>query len=280
MAGNGHQIDSDVGGVAEFNGKRQAMSDKEKFAKLEREIGVSFENTPLLVHALSHSSYIYERDLPYSDGNERLEFLGDSVLGLVMAEYVYGLYPNSDEGILSKIKSVVVSKKILARTALRLGLGEFIYLGRGEELTGGRQRRSLLANVMESLIGAVYLDQGFESAKEFVLRNLAHEVEPAAMGKSIRDNKSELQELAQRRSGQVPRYRVTHTDGPDHDRVFEIEVYLEDNCCGVGTGKSKKSAEQKAAAAALRRLKELAAEEENQSVLPDASSKNRKSPAL
>jgi len=224
-------------------------------ARLEGALGIRVRNRRFLIQALSHSSYVYEQGLPYTAGNERLEFLGDSVLGMVMADHLHRAYPDYPEGRLSKIKSVVVSKKILARAGARIDLGDYILLGKGENLTGGRQRKSLLANVMESLIGAVYLDQGMEPARAFVLRHLECEVEPAITGRSIRDHKSELQELAQQASGQVPRYRVTNTRGPDHDRVFEVEVYLDDEVAGLGSGKSKKSAEQKAAEVAIRKFR-------------------------
>jgi ribonuclease-3 len=242
--------------------------EEDLLTSLEDALGVRFHNRRLLVQALSHSSYIYEQGLPYTAGNERLEFLGDSVLGMVMAEYLYRHYPNYPEGKLSKVKSVVVSKKILARAGVRINLGDYILLGRGENLTGGRQRKSLLANVMESLIGAVYLDQGLETTREFIHRHLECEVEPAISGRSIRDHKSELQEIAQQVSGQVPRYRVTNTRGPDHDRVFEVEVYLDDMVAGLGSGKSKKSAEQKAAEAAIREYREKAPAETSGETAP------------
>jgi ribonuclease-3 len=237
-------------------------------ASLEDALGVRFHNRHLLVQALSHSSHIYEQGLPYTAGNERLEFLGDSVLGMVMADYLYRSYPDYPEGKLSKVKSVVVSKKILARAGGRISLGNYILLGKGENLTGGRQRKSLLANVMESLIGAVYLDQGLEAARDFVHRHLECEVEPAIAGRSIRDHKSELQEIAQQVSGQVPKYRVTNTRGPDHDRVFEVEVYLDDSVAGLGSGKSKKSAEQKAAEVAIRRFRETSVPKETRDSAP------------
>lgn len=231
--------------------------DEEVLSSIEKTLGIRFHNRSLLVQAFSHSSFIYEQGLPYTAGNERLEFLGDSVLGMVMAELIFRKYPAYPEGKMSKVKSVVVSKKILARAATRLDLGRHILLGKGEDLTGGRQRKSLLANVMESLIGAIYLDQGLEAARVFIDRNLECEIEPAVAGRSIRDHKSELQEIAQQVSGQVPRYRVTNTRGPDHDRVFEVEVYLSDEVAGLGAGKSKKSAEQKAAEAAIRRFRQI-----------------------
>jgi ribonuclease-3 len=238
------------------------MHTEEEYETIEKALGIRFNDRKKLTGALSHSSYVYEKGMPYSAGNERLEFLGDSIVGMVVSEHIFGNYPDQPEGKLSKIKSVVVSKKILARAAQRLGLGSHVLLGRGEDLTGGRQRRSLLANVFEGIVGAIYLDQGLAVAREFVLRNLKDEVEPAALGRSIRDHKSELQEIAQRRLGQVPRYRVTDVAGPDHDRVFEVEVHVDNHVVGLGAGRSKKSAEQKAAEAAIRKLRALMAREE------------------
>lgn len=238
------------------------MHNEEQYEAIEQNIGIRFRDRSLLTRALSHSSYVYEKGMPYAAGNERLEFLGDSILGMVVSEHIFNTYPEHPEGKLSKIKSVVVSKKILARSANTLDLGAFVLLGRGEVLSGGRQRRSLLANVFEGLIGAIFLDQGMEVAKEFILKHLKEEVEPAALGQSIRDHKSELQEIAQRRSGQVPRYRVTDVVGPDHNRVFEVEVHVDNSIVGSGSGRSKKSAEQKAAEAALRELRSLMAKEE------------------
>ena len=136
-------------------------------------------------------------------------------------------------------------------------------MGRGEALTGGRQRRSLLANVFEGIVGGIFVDQGLAAAKGFVLTCLKDEIEPAAAGRSIRDHKSELQEIAQRRSGQVPRYRVTDVAGPDHERVFEVEVHVDSHVVGMGAGRSKKSAEQKAAEAAIRKLRALMSQEES-----------------
>lgn len=234
--------------------------DSDALANLEEAIGVRFRDRALLIQAVSHASYVYEHGLPYTDGNERLEFLGDSVLGMVIADHIFREHPAHSEGKLSKVKSVLVSKKILARVAAGMGVGKYILLGKGEDLTGGRQRKSLLANAMESLIGAIYLDQGFEAARDFILRNLGSEIGPAIAGRSIRDHKSELQEIAQQTSGHVPRYRVTNTRGPDHDRIFEVEVYLDDQLAGLGAGKSKKSAEQKAAEAAIRNLHQVQAE--------------------
>jgi ribonuclease-3 len=239
------------------------MHTEEEYEKIEQALGIRFKDRKTLTSALSHSSYVYEKGMPYAAGNERLEFLGDSIVGMVVSEHIFQNYPDQAEGKLSKIKSVVVSKKILARAAQRLGLGGYVLLGRGEALTGGRQRRSLLANVFEGIVGAIYLDHGLAVAREFVLRNLRDEIEPAASGKSIRDHKSELQEIAQRRCGQVPRYRVTDVAGPDHDRVFEVEVHVDNHVVGLGAGRSKKSAEQKAAETAIRKLRSLMTQEEN-----------------
>lgn len=226
-----------------------------QLTQLARRLQIDFVDLPLLNQALLHSSFINERDLSLAEGNERLEFLGDSVLGLIVTEELFRRYDDKSEGELSKVKSVVVSRRVLAEKAKQMGLGEYILLGRGEELTGGRSRKSILANTFESLVGAVFLSGGIHFARQFVLRYLEGEIEKVSRGQGLQDHKSQLQELLQHANGQLPRYRVKGISGPDHDKVYQVEVLLEDQVLGTGEGKSKKSAEQAAARQALLKVR-------------------------
>ncbi len=207
---------------------------------------------PILLHlALCHSSFANEQEHYENYGNERLEFLGDAIVGYAVTEYLYNEYPELREGQLSKIKSIVVSKRILAQCTVELGLGEYLYLGKGEEQTGGRTRFSILGNLFESIVGAIHLSCGIEISKEFVLNQLCDEIDKAVRGESIVDYKSKLQELIQKEYGVLPSYRLLSAQGPDHDKNFVVEVYVKDQRIGRGEGKSKKRAEKAAASNAL-----------------------------
>ena len=229
------------------------MSDVD-YEPLFMRMGFRIKTKDILDHAFRHTSYVNEHDMQTYEGNERLEFLGDSILGFVVTEYLYRSYPEWSEGVLSKIKSIVVSKKILAQRSLVLGLGNYIKLGKGEDLSGGRKREGILADSFESLVGAIHISGGIRASRAFVLRQLKKEIKRAAEGNSIRDYKSELQEITQRDMGQIPKYRVINTTGPDHDKTFEVEVRLKGILLGKGKGKSKKSSEQAAAEKGLLRL--------------------------
>lgn len=178
--------------------------------------------------------------------NERLEFLGDAVLGLVVAEHTYRAYPELPEGSLAKVRAAVVNTHVLAEVAAELALGDMVLLGRGEAASGGRQKASILANSMEALIGAVYLDQGWDAAAGLVLRLLGTRITEAAAGPGAEDFKTRLQELVIRRAGELPRYEVDGA-GPDHARRYTAEVYVGGRPAGHGEGRSKKDAEQAAA---------------------------------
>jgi len=221
---------------------------------LASRLGIGFVDLGLLHQSLLHSSYVNEHDLPELEGNERLEFLGDAVLGLVVTEELYRRFREKREGELSKFKSVVVSRKVLAEKAKQLDLGRWICLGKGEELTGGRNRRSILANTFESVVGAIFLSGGVERARPFILQHLYEEIDKVSSGQGLRDYKSELQERVQQEGGKLPRYRVVDIQGPDHDKWYKIEVLLDEVVIGAGSGKSKKSAEQAAAKEALLRI--------------------------
>ncbi len=219
---------------------------------IERVIGYRFSSATLLKEALSHRSYASESG-NNACHNERLEFLGDSVLSTAVAHHLYQEYPQEDEGRLSKRKSRLVSRLSLARWAERINLGAYLYLGVGEEQSGGRLRPSLLGNALEALIGAIYLDGGYAAAEKFIHRLLETGKE-SLEGES--DYKSELQEYAQKKSRTTPVYQVTKMDGPDHDKTFEVTVDIGGIVRGYGRGKNKKAAEQNAAREALKSIKE------------------------
>ncbi|MBI3292285.1 MAG: ribonuclease III [Elusimicrobia bacterium] len=213
--------------------------------RLEKAIGIRFANQALLEEALTHKSYAMEHSSERF--NERLEFLGDSVLATVVAEYLYLRYPKDDEGKLSKMKSLLVAKPSLVVWAKELKLGQYVRLSQGEEHTGGRERASLLANTLEALLGAIYLQSGYDAARQFILKWLRKKRRFVET-----DHKSRLQELIQRREKTPPEYRLLREVGPDHDKTFEIEVRVHRQRLGRGIGKSKKEAEQSAARDALR----------------------------
>ncbi len=223
--------------------------------KLEEKIGYHFRNKTYLKTALTHSSYANERHTEIAQSYERLEFLGDSVLGLVTAEYLYSRQPAMPEGRMTRLRAELVCEKNLHRTALELGLGEYMCLGRGEELTGGRERPSILADMVEAVIAALYLDSGLEEARRFILENILRDARLDGNYRSA-DYKTQLQELVQRRSDWSISYVLTDEKGPDHDKTFTFEVLINGQVCGRGSGRTKKEAEQTAARGALDSLKE------------------------
>lgn len=226
----------------------------EELQALARRLGLENVSMELFHEALCHSSYANEQEDCASYGNERLEFLGDAVVGQTVAEALYLGYPEEREGVLSKIKAIVVSKRILANRTIDLELGNHLLLGKGEEQTGGRTRSSILGNLFESVVGAIHIACGAEASKQFVLNELSEELELAASGNSLIDYKSDLQEQTQRDFGVLPCYRLVSSEGPDHDRVFVIEVSVKGDRLGRGKGKSKRRAEKAAAADALEYL--------------------------
>ena len=213
-----------------------------------RKLGYEFKDPSLLETALTHSSYANELSCP---SNERLEFLGDALLGCVVSVLLYEKYPSYTEGDLSKIRSRVVSGANFAKYAEMLGLGEQIRLGKGEESTGGRERESNNANAFEALIGALYLDAGYEKVFEVVSRLFRDAIEEDDFP---RDSKTQLQELSQSVFGKMPEYRVLSEEGPPHERTFTVEVRISSDLAGTGKGRSKRQSEQSAARDALRKL--------------------------
>jgi ribonuclease-3 len=220
-------------------------------ARLQLALGWDFVDHDLLDRALTHRSYCAEHGI--EDSNERLEFLGDSVLGFVVTRFVYEEYPHMPEGELAKLRAAVVSAEALAEVAQELDLGASMRLGKGEDASGGRAKPSILADAMEAVIAAVYLDGGLEPASRLVLALLESRIREQAIGPGGQDYKTRLQELAAQRCDQLPKYQVRH-EGPDHSKRFFAAVFLRNEEYGAGEGRSKKSAEQAAAQIAWERL--------------------------
>jgi len=223
---------------------------KNNLSSLEKTIGISFNNIDILQQALVHRSYLNENpDFPLKD-NERLEFLGDAVLEMVVTEYLYSNYPNP-EGELTSWRAALVNAKMLARVAERLKMNDHLMLSRGEAKDNGRARQYILANAMEALIGAIYLDQGYEKTDQFIIKEILKELPQIIKERLYQDPKSRFQEQAQDRVGVTPVYEVIKEWGPDHAKNFIVGVYLEKELIAEGQGISKQEAQEKAAGAAL-----------------------------
>lgn len=222
--------------------------------RLEEKLGYKFNNRELLRTALTHSSYANEKHSGNTQSYERLEFLGDSILGLVTAEFLYAHEPQLPEGRMTRLRAELVCEASLHKTALKLDIGRCMRLGRGEEHTGGRQRPSILADMVEAIIAAMYLDCGMEQSRKFILENILKDAEISDTHRSA-DYKTELQELVQRKSNQHISYELTGESGPDHNKTFTFTVSINGEVSGEGSGRTKKEAEQMAAKQALERLK-------------------------
>lgn len=221
-------------------------------------LGLKFHDLNLLDLAFHHRSYSNENEDHRHLNNERLEFLGDSVLGMAAAAYLYENMMENPEGDLAKIKSVVVSEKVLAPIAFRLGIDKMLILGHGEEVSGGRQKPAILADCMEAVIGAYYLDAGYEAAEKYILSFIVPEIRKVQNDNGLKDYKTLLQELYQKKYKKCPIYEITGITGPDHDQTFNVAVHLGAVVYGPESGKSKKEAEQNAASAAYRELTDKA----------------------
>ena len=220
--------------------------------KLEQGLGYTFRNKALLENALTHSSYANENRERHLPDNERLEFLGDSILGFVVAEYLYRNFPDKPEGELTRIRADLVCERNLAEAAATIELGSYLLLGHGEEQGGGRKRDSIVSDAMESVIAASFMDGGFAAAKEIIDRLILSNI-PNGRPRNF-DYKTAFQELVQRKKDQQIHYELTGESGPDHDKHFEVEVLLNGKAVGHGVGSSKKRAEQAAAEAAIEAL--------------------------
>ncbi len=212
--------------------------------ELEERIGYRFSDKNLMTQAMTHSSYANEHRLNKLECNERLEFLGDSVLEVISSDCLYHKYPENPEGDLTKIRASIVCEPTLAYCAEDIRLGEYLLLGRGEEATGGRGRASIVSDAMEALIGAIYLDGGFANAKEFILRFIMNDLEHKQL---FYDSKTILQEIVQSKTDEPLSYELLREEGPDHNKVFESQVLIGKEVIGQGTGRTKKAAEQVAA---------------------------------
>ncbi len=223
----------------------------QKLKQLEEKIGYVFHDRSLLKKAMMHSSYINEKQLPKHECNERLEFLGDAVLELVSSEFLFHAHPDMPEGELTKTRASMVCEPSLAFCARELKLGEYLLLGKGEDATGGRQRDSVTSDAMEALIGAIYLDGGFANAKEFIHRFVLNDLEHR---KLFFDSKTILQEIVQAHFREHIQYELVNEEGPDHNKSFEVAVYIGRDCLGTGKGRTKKAAEQEAAYRSILKL--------------------------
>ena len=241
------------------------MKSKEiKTSELEKRVGCRFQNKDLLMEALTHRSFYHENPEQAPAHNERLEFLGDSVLGLVVVDYLYssghgyssGYGPEGSlrESMMSKIKSYVVKGAVLSEVAKGISLGSYLRLGRGEEETGGRHKASILTDVLEALIGAVYVDLGYEKARGLILGLFKEKLDAAILSGDFHDYKSELQEEVQMKSGVLPEYRLVKEEGQEHKKIFTVDVYVSGKHSGRGIGRSKKEAQVRAAKEALESL--------------------------
>ena len=227
---------------------------KEQIAALAQLMEVTFRDINLLHQALVHTSYANENKSEIVDHNQRLEFLGDAVLDLVIGEYLFHKFPQLPEGELTKARARVVCEAALAHCATKIGLGKYLLLGKGEDGTGGRQRPSILADAFEAVIGAVYLDSGYYSAAQFIRNSLSNELLLVRQGDYINDYKTLLQEIVQRNSEHRVTYEVLEETGPDHDKSFYVAAIINNMQMGTGRGKSKKEAEQSAAHQVISKL--------------------------
>ena len=226
------------------------MADLNEF---QSKIGYTFKNRHLLEQALTHSSYANEKHMKKHSDNERLEFLGDAVLEIVSSEFLFINYPQKPEGELTKLRASIVCEPTLALCTKPLDLGKYLRLGRGEDHTGGRKRKSILSDALEAVIGAIYLDGGFTNAKEFVLRFIMTDIENKQL---FYDSKTILQEIVQANFKEVISYHLIGEEGPDHNKIFRVAVHIGEEEYGVGEGRTKKAAEQEAAYISILKLHE------------------------
>lgn len=230
-----------------------SLKDRQRVEALQEDLGLRFGSQMLLREALTHRSYLNEIDQAWPS-NERLEFLGDAVLGMISTDYLFRRFGSLGEGELTNLRSALVRTETLARFSIELNLGRYLFLGRGEEMSKGRSRPSGLACAFEALLGAMYLDQGYEAARDFALRFLEPELAAVVEGRLHKNAKSVLQELVQARMQQTPTYHLIQESGPEHAKAFTVEVRVGPRILGRGSDRSKRGAEQAAAESALERL--------------------------
>lgn len=231
-----------------------SLLSEDSLAELEYVLAYSFRNKHILMTALTHRSFLHENPDKANDYNERLEFLGDSVLGFVIVEYLYLLDSSLSESTMAKAKSYLVKEAVLSEIAASLSLGKYLRLGKGEEWSGGRTKKSLLADAAEAVFGAVYLDGGYASARQLILRLFRGKIDSVLASGEFHDFKTELQEKTQLLYATIPEYRIVKQEGEEHNKTFTIDVFIHGRNLGTGFGKSKKKAETDAAKKALRKL--------------------------
>lgn len=239
-----------------MNKKNKKYISTQALEELEGIIGYKFQTIGVLQEAVTHSSFANENRNQQMKDNERLEFLGDAILDLIVSEYLFKKHPDMPEGDLSKIRASIVCEASLAKVARENALGQYILLGKGEEITGGRQRASILADMFEAITGAIFVDGEFEDVRQFITKTLVQSVDHLSIEDLYTDYKTLLQENIQKESTMPIRYEVVEEKGPDHDKDFYVEVSHGEVCLGRGIGKSKKEAEQNAARVAIKNLKE------------------------
>lgn len=229
--------------------------DTKGLIRLEEKIGHAFKDRHLLIAALTHKSFTNENPGLERENNERLEFIGDAVLSMVISNHLYKKYPELNEGALSKVRANLVNESSLATIAMKMGLGKYLFLGKGEEGTGGRDKGSLLSDALEAVIAGIYLDSGIRHVTQVVLNHFRDLIEMVVTQKHPYDFKTTFQELCQEHFGILPDYKLTQTSGPDHNRLFVMDLSVKGKVLGVGSGKSKKEAQQQAARQALEEFK-------------------------
>lgn len=240
--------------ISSLFARKTGGEERGRIRSLEVSLGYSFRDFSLLKKALTHKSYVNEKQLSPLDQNERLEFLGDAVLELSMSTLLMGAHPGASEGDLSKLRAAIVNEEVLSELAREIRLGDYLFLGRGEEQCQGREKASLLADAFEAVLGGVYLDSGYNRVFDVVEHLFRKILRRATQEDIIRDYKTRLQEVSQGLFRAAPRYRLISDSGPDHDKTFEVHLVINDEVYGRGVGKSKKQAEQVAALEALDRI--------------------------
>lgn len=227
------------------------------YKKLEQILKTKIKDQKLYLTAFTHRSYLNEHPEYANGSNERLEFLGDAVLQLISSEFLYNKYPDAPEGDLTNYRAAIVNTSSLGEESLRLGYGEFLLMSVGEESTGGREREYILANTFEAILGALYLENGLEFCQNFVEKELLYKIDTIVKNEEYKDAKSKFQELAQEKLGMTPSYKVVDSWGLDHEKTFRVSVYVGEGEYGLGEGRSKQKAEQKAAETAIDKLESL-----------------------
>ncbi len=231
-----------------------SREEKKKFKEFEKRLGYGFKKREHLKRALTHKSFANEQHLPPTEHNERYEYLGDAVLELSVSHLLMEQFPTHPEGELSKLRAAIVNEEQLASMARALRIGDYLYLGKGEDRTGGREKPSLLSDAFEAVLGGVYMDRGFDKANGVVRKQFTKVLKEVGGTGFMKDYKTRLQEISQGRFRVMPRYRLVSSTGPDHRKTFEINLYIKEELVGVGHGASKKAAEQDAARQALEKI--------------------------